>query len=85
MKTSVFGIALTLAIASFGSTAYANVKGSSTRDCQSIPPASPTGGGTRERMSAIKRCNEVRSEQQAPSTSPTKQPNPPSEVRLPTQ
>lgn len=85
MKTSVFGIVLTLAIASFGFAAYANVDGSNTRDCQSIPPASPTGGGTRERMAAIKRCHEVRLEQQAPSTSPTKQPNPPSEVPSPTQ
>lgn len=85
MKTSIFGIALTLAIASFGFAAYANVNESNTRDCQSISPASPTGGGTRERMAAIKLCNEIRSEQQAPSTLPTKQPNPPSEVPSPTQ
>lgn len=78
MKTFVIGTtAFILAIASFGSAAYGNVDGSNTKVCQSVPIARPAGGATRERLQAIKRCNEDRSrERQAPSTSSMTQPNP---------
>ncbi|MBD2309343.1 hypothetical protein H6G17_28215 [Chroococcidiopsis sp. FACHB-1243] len=92
MKRFVIGTALVLAIpalsfanASLGSAADAEISNrSNTGDCKSIPPARPTGGGTRERIAAIKKCDAARaSEQQMPSTSPTEQPSSPSEV--PTQ
>lgn len=49
--------AFILAIASFGSTAHADVNGFRTKVCQSIPLARPSGGATRERLQAIQRCN----------------------------
>lgn len=87
MKTLFIGTtALILAIASFSSAAYGNVDGSNKGVCQSIPPTRPTGGGTRQRLQAIKRCNEAQSRgQQTPNTSPTEQPNPSSTVPSPTR
>ena len=55
----------------FSSTAYAKHKDNSnvTKVCRSIPQASPTGGGTRERMAAIERCNKAQlREREAAST-----------------
>ena len=92
MKRFVIGTVFVLAIPAigftntfFGSAAYAeNSNRSNKGACQSIPPARPTGGGTRERIAAMKKCDAARaSEQQMPSTSPTEQPSSPSEV--PTQ
>jgi hypothetical protein len=78
MKTLFISTTLILTLASFGSAAYANVDNSSTTEtCSSIPIAEPTGGATRQRLQAIKRCNEIQSrKQQTPSTSATEQPNP---------
>lgn len=84
MKKLIYVTTVALAIASFGSAAYAKHGNRSDRydieACQHIPPPRPTGGGTRERMVAIERCNEIRSKaQQTPSTSLTGQSNPSSE------
>lgn len=85
MKTFIIGTAFILAITSFGSAAYGkSMDGSNKGVCQSIPPARPTGGGTRERIETIKQCDRVQSRaQQTPNTSPLTQPNPPSEVPSP--
>lgn len=94
MKKFVVSTAFVLAIpaigfvsTSFSSAAYAkHVDGSAIGNCQFIPPARPSGGATRERIAAIEKCNvALSSEQQTPSTSPSEQPSPPSEVPLPTE
>jgi hypothetical protein len=87
MKTLFISTTLILTLASFGSAAYANVdKSHTTETCSSIPIARPTGGATRERLQAIKRCNEIQArKQQTPSTSATEQSNPPTQISLPTQ
>jgi hypothetical protein len=65
MKRFVIGTVFVLAIPAigftntfFGSAAYAeNSNRSNKGACQSIPPARPTGGGTRERIAAMNnRC-----------------------------
>ena len=80
MKTLFISTTFILTFASFGSAVYANVNNSSkTEVCQSIPIAKPSGGATRQRLQAIKQCNEIQSRnQQTPSTLPTEQPNSPS-------
>ena len=92
MKKFVVSTAFVLAIpaigfvsTSFSSAAYAkHVDGSAIGNCQFIPPARPSGGATRERIAAIEKCNvALSSGQQTPSTSPSEQPSPPSEVPLP--
>lgn len=88
MKKLIYVIAVALAIVSFGSAAHAKHGNRSDRydieACQHIPPPRPTGGGTRERMVAIERCNEVRSKaQQKSSTSLTGQSNSSSEEQTP--
>ena len=80
MKTLFISTTFVLTLASFGSATYANINNSGTTEvCQSIPIAEPSGGATRQRLQAIKQCNEIQSRnQQMPSTSTLEQPNSPS-------
>lgn len=57
MKALFISTAFIVATVSFGSAAYANVNGANAKVCQSIPPASSSGGATRQRLQAIQRCN----------------------------
>jgi len=80
MKAFIIGTTFILAYAFFGSAAYANENGSNKGACF-IPPPSPTGGGTLQRLQAIQRCDKFQSkERQMPSNSPMTQANPPTEV-----
>ena len=86
MKTLVIGTTFILAVGSFGAAAYGNMNGVNTEICQSIPPARPTGGATRERLEAMQHCKkEFQSkDRQTPSSSMMTQPKPPSTVPSPT-
>ncbi len=58
MKALLISAAFILTTVSFGSTAYANVNNGGTQKfCQSIPPARPSGGATRQRLQTMQRCN----------------------------
>ncbi len=91
MKKLFISTAFVLAIASFGSAAYGNVDVFNKGVCQ-IPPRSTTGGGTRVRLEAIRKCDRAKQHsnkggqlngQQAPSTLPITLPNPPATVPSP--
>ncbi|MBD2605776.1 hypothetical protein H6G81_14925 [Scytonema hofmannii FACHB-248] len=56
MKTLFISGAFILAIASLGSTAFAQENRSNTSICNSIPPARPTGGATAVRLQALEQC-----------------------------
>lgn len=61
MKALAISTAFILAAGSFGSAAYANVNRANAKVCQSILPARPSGGATRQRLQAMQQCNpEVR-------------------------
>jgi len=58
MKAFIIGTTFILAIASFGSAAYANENDLNKGACF-IPPPSTTGGGTLRRLQAIQRCGDI--------------------------
>ena len=67
MKTLFISGAFLLAIASLGSTAFAQENRSNTSICNSIPPARPTGGATVVRLEALQRCDKELSQTTTPS------------------
>ncbi|MBV8886039.1 MAG: hypothetical protein JO235_18875 [Chroococcidiopsidaceae cyanobacterium CP_BM_RX_35] len=68
MKNLIFSSLSVLLVFTISAPAFANgkVNGATTEACASIPPASSTGGATRERLEALRNCNtEIMTEMEA--------------------
>ena len=59
MKNLIFSSLSVLLVFTISAPAFANgkVNGATTEACASIPPASSTGGATRERLEALRLCD----------------------------